>query len=108
MGIAADIIDGILSILHPNSGVCHDINAAGLPNQSGPILKEIDRFAYSVTLLADPNNSNIILLGFNNGTPSFPLIQGAGLTIRCKNPSRLNMSAKFLGASTDILHAIEA
>ena len=108
MGIAADIIEGILSILHPNSGVCHDITASGLPGQQGIILKEVDRFVYSITLLADPNNSNTVLIGFNNGVPSFPMAAGGVLSIRCKNPSRLNMTAKFLGSASDSLHAIEA
>ena len=107
MGIATDIIDGILSILHPNSGVCHDINGSGLPGGQGPILKEVDRFVYAMTLLADSNNLNTVFVGMNNGVPSFPIAPGGVLTIRGKNLSRLNMTAKFV-AQTDVLHAIEA
>ena len=97
--IAEDMFNFILAILHPKMGVQDHVVTNGNAAQTIPLLKTYDRICPAITIVN--TSGGTVTVGFG-GNPTFPLVVGASITLRYRNPCKSGLCVQDNGTATTL------
>lgn len=98
-GIAVDIFHLFITLLSSDLGVQEHQVTNGIAGAPFKLLSAVNRVIPAFTIVN--SGTTTVNIGFK-GTASFPLPAGASITLRWKNPQKLNIVVDDLGTKATI------